>query len=187
MLKPTATLHFALPVLALLLSGCTGVSEYFHNGCKVGPNYKPAEAPVACKWIDANDKRVRTSKDDLAGWWTVFDDPLLNDIIRRAYNQNLTLREAGYRVMAARAQLGIANGQFFPQTQNSTGSYKRFGVNNNFFDQWAFSFNLAWELDFWGRFRRAIQGAEATLDASVFDYEDVTVTLLSDTATNYVN
>jgi NodT family efflux transporter outer membrane factor (OMF) lipoprotein len=186
MLKPTATLHFALPVLALLLSGCTGVSEYFHNGCKVGPNYKPAEAPVACKWIDANDKRVRTSKDDLADWWTVFDDPLLNDIISRAYNQNLTLREAGYRVMAARAQLGIANGEFFPQTQNSTGSYKRIGSGGNFFDQWNLNFNLAWELDFWGRFRRAIIAAEATLDASVFDYDDATVTLLSDTATSYV-
>ena len=92
MFKPTATLHLTLPLLALLLSGCTGVSEYFHNGCKVGPNFKSAEAPVARKWIDADDKRVHTSNDDLAGWWTVFDDPLLNDIISRAYNQNLTLR-----------------------------------------------------------------------------------------------
>jgi len=185
MLKPSATLHWTLPFLALLISGCTGVSEYFHNRCKVGPDYKPAEAPVACKWIDANDKRVHTSKDDLAGWWTVFDDPLLNDIIHRAYNQNLTLREAGFRVMAARAQLGIANGQFFPQTQNSTGSYRRIGSGGNFFDQWNLNFNLAWELDFWGRFRRAIIAAEATLDASVFDYDDAVVTLLSDTATSY--
>src|SRR5262249_5865406 len=61
-----------------------------------------------------------------------------------------------------------------------------FGVANNFFDQWSFSFNLAWELDFWGRFRRAIEAAEATLDASVFDYDDVAVTLLSDTANSYV-
>src|SRR4051812_44413473 len=186
MLKPTATLYLTLPLLALLLSGCTGVAKYFHNGCKVGPNYKPAEAPVACKWIDANDKRVRTSKDDLADWWTVFDDPLLNDIISRAYNQNLTLREAGYRVMAARAQLGIANGDFFPQTQNSTGSYRRIGSGGNFFDQWTLNFNLAWELDFWGRFRRAIIAAEATLDASMFEYDDAVVTLLSDTATSYV-
>src|SRR3954471_2772418 len=186
MLKPTATLHLTVPLLALLLSGCTGVSEYFHNGCKVGPNFKSADAPVACSWIDANDKRVRSTSDDLAAWWTVFDDPLLNDIIGRAYNQNLTLREAGYRVMAARAQLGIANGQFFPQTQNSTGSYRRIGSGGNFFDQWNLNFNLAWELDFWGRFRRGIIAAEATLDASVFDYDDAVVTLLSDTATSYV-
>jgi NodT family efflux transporter outer membrane factor (OMF) lipoprotein len=181
-----AKLRLSLALSVLLLGGCTGVSEYFRNDCKVGPDYNPPCAPVARHWIDATDQRVRTTDDNLAGWWTVFGDPLLNDIIGRAYNQNLTLREAGYRILAARAQLGIASGEFFPQTQTANGSYKRFGVANNFFDQWAFSFNLAWELDFWGRFRRAIQSAEATLDASVFDYDDVTVILLSDTATSYV-
>jgi NodT family efflux transporter outer membrane factor (OMF) lipoprotein len=169
-----------------MLGGCTGIREYFREDCKVGPGYTPPCAPVAGHWIDANDQRVRSSNDDLSGWWTVFGDPLLNDIILRAYNQNLTLREAGYRIMAARAQLGIANGQFFPQLQTANGSYKRIGSGGNFFDQWAFSFNLAWELDFWGRFRRAIQAAEETLDASVFDYDDVAVTLLSDTANSYV-
>lgn len=181
-----AKLRLCFALALLMLGGCTGVCDYFRNDCKVGPYYTPPCAPVARNWIDANDQRVRTSNDDLAGWWTVFGDPLLNDIIVRAYNQNLTLREAGYRIMAARAQLGIATGEFFPQSQTANGSYKRFGVGTNFFDQWAFSFNLAWELDFWGRFRRAIEGAEATLDASVFDYEDVTVTLLSDTANSYV-
>jgi NodT family efflux transporter outer membrane factor (OMF) lipoprotein len=184
--KSFASLRPLFPLVLILLGGCTGVSEYFHNGCKVGPNYQPPCAPVAHHWIDAGDRRVRTSSDDLAGWWTVFDDPLLNNIILQAYNQNLTLREAGYRVLAARAQLGIANGEFFPQTQNSTGSYRRIGSGGNFFDQWNFAFNLAWELDFWGRFRRAILSAEATLDASVFDYDDAVVTLLSDTATDYV-
>src|SRR4029079_3252652 len=186
MQKFLAMPRLSLALVLVALSGCTGVSEYFYNDCKVGPAYKPPCAPVARHWIDADDKRVRTGNDDLAGWWTVFGDPLLNDIILRAYNQNLTLREAAYRIMAARAQLGIANGQFFPQSQTANGSYKRIGAGNNFFDQWAFSFNLAWELDFWGRFRRAIQAAEASLDASVFDYDDVTGTLLSDTANSYV-
>lgn len=186
MFKSFATLRLSLALSLLVLCGCTGVSEYIRNGCKVGPNYKPPCAPVARDWIDSADRRVRTSSDDLAGWWTVFDDPLLNDIILRAYHQNLTLREAGFRVLAARAQLGIANGAFFPQTQDATGAYKRVASGGSFFDQWNFGFNLAWELDFWGRFRRAIQSAEALLDASVFDYDDATVTLLSDTATAYV-
>ena len=142
--------------------------------------------PGCAAWIDATDQRVRTSNDNLAGWWTVFDDSLLNDIVSRAYQQNLTLREAGYRVLAARAQLGIANGDFFPQTQDATGAYRRIGSGGNFFDQWNFNFNLAWELDFWGRFRRAIIAAEDSLDASVFDFDDAAVTLLSDTATDYV-
>ena len=57
----------------------------------------------------------------------------------------------------------------------------------SFFDQWNLNFNLSWELDFWGRFRRAIQSADATLDASVFDYDEAIVTLLSDTASDYVD
>lgn len=187
MLHRCANSRLLLLVALSILSGCTGVSQYFHNGCKVGPNYCPPPAPVASHWIDASDRRVRTAEDDLAGWWTVFDDPLLNNFIQQAYNQNLTLREAGYRVLAARAQLGIASGDFFPQTQTANGSYRRIGSGGNFFDQWNFNFNLVWELDFWGRFRRAIVAAEDTLDASVFDYDDAIVTLLSDTATAYVN
>ena len=66
------------------------------------------------------------------------------------------------------------------------GSYTRFGVGQSFFNRWNTSFNLAWELDFWGRFRRAVQSADDSLDASVFNYDDVLVTLLGDVASNYV-
>src|SRR5690348_3053729 len=110
--RSRANLRLSLAVSLVAICGCTGVGEYFRNDCKVGPVYTPPCAPVAHHWIDANDKRVRTTNDDLAGWWTVFGDPLLNDIISRAYNQNITLREAGYRILAARAQLGIASGNF---------------------------------------------------------------------------
>src|SRR5437588_3337275 len=99
MLKLSSALRFSVALALLVLCGCTGVSEYFRNGGKVGPDYEAPCAPVAHAWFDAADKRVRTSSDDLAGWWTVFDDPLLNDIICRAYHQNLTVREAGYRVL----------------------------------------------------------------------------------------
>jgi NodT family efflux transporter outer membrane factor (OMF) lipoprotein len=173
-------------LLVVAPAGCTGPFEYVHNRFKVGPDYEKPCTPVANEWIDDGDKRVRTDEDDLEGWWTVFDDELLNEMMVQVYEQNLTLREAGYRILAARAQLGIVVGEFFPQSQNANGSYRRFGVADTFFDQWNFNFNLVWELDFWGRFRRAIQAAEATLDASVFEYNDVLVTLLSDTAEYYV-
>jgi NodT family efflux transporter outer membrane factor (OMF) lipoprotein len=177
-----------LVVWLTLLSapGCTGIRSYFADGCKVGPDFCPPTAPVANNWIDAADKHVRTECDDLAGWWTVFGDPLLNCLVDKAYHQNLTLREAGWRVLAARAQLGIARGEFFPQTQTANGSYRRIASGGNFFDSWNFNFNLVWEIDFWGRFRRAILAAEDTLNASVFDYDAATVTLVSDTAADYV-
>ncbi len=173
-------------VLMVLLSGCTSFRDYVHNGFKVGPNYHRPPALSAEHWIDESDKRVRTDSDDLASWWTVFNDPLLNQLMNNAFQQSLTLRQAGFRVLEARAQLAIARGEFFPQTQTADGSFTRFGSGQNFFSQWNFSFNLAWELDFWGRFRRAIIAGEDTLDESVFDYDDALVTLLGDVANAYV-
>ena len=175
-----------LPVILLLTCGCTTVREYFRNGLKVGPNYVRPPAPVAEHWIDADDKRVRNLSDDLSGWWTVLNDPLLNELMVDAFNQNLTLREAGYRILQARAQRGIAVGNFFPQQQTANGGYQRFGLGDNFFDQWETGFSLGWELDFWGRYRRAILSADAALDASIADYDAVCVTLLGDIASAYV-
>jgi NodT family efflux transporter outer membrane factor (OMF) lipoprotein len=181
--------RFAIGFVALMVSasGCTPLREYVRNGFKVGPNYSTPPAPVADDWIDACDKRVRSDEDNLAGWWTVFNDPLLNQLMETAYRQNLTLREAGYRIFAARAQLGIARGEFFPQSQFADGSFQRIAAGTTNMNLWDLGFTSAWELDFWGRFRRAIIAAEDTLDASIFDYDDVLVTLLGDVASTYVN
>lgn len=182
--------------LLLAMTGCTMLGEYVHNGFKVGPNYHRPPAPVAEHWIDANDKRVRSEEGDDSHWWTLFNDPVLNDLVGVAYRQNLTLREAGFRVLQARAQLGIAVGELFPQTQVMNGDYQRKGVSINvanrsatpqrWFSQWDYGFALSWELDFWGRFRRAIEAAEDALDASVEGYDAVLVTLIGDVASAYV-
>jgi NodT family efflux transporter outer membrane factor (OMF) lipoprotein len=175
---------------ALVLAGCNQTRQYVHNGFKVGPNYCPPSAPIEKHWIDASDVRVREDRQIPCRWWRVFNDPLLNEIVNNAYSQNLTLRQAGFRILQARAQLGIARGGLFPQGQDATGSFARRAVggqvSDQFFDQWSSAFNLAWELDFWGRFRRAVLAAEASLDASVADYDDVLVTLVADAANNYV-
>jgi outer membrane protein TolC len=146
-----AVILFAIP-----LSGCTTLSEYLANGFKVGPNYGRPPVPVAKDWIDVSDKRIRTESDDLSKWWTVFKDPVLDSLICYAYQQNLTLRQAGYRVLEARAQLGIDVGNLLPQTQAATGAYTRTaatreGANSQFsprrfFSQWDYGFKLAWEL-----------------------------------------
>jgi NodT family efflux transporter outer membrane factor (OMF) lipoprotein len=197
---------------AVLTSGCTSLSEYVHNGFKVGPNYCKPPAPVAKDWIDGDDRRVRKADDDLSKWWTVFNDRVLDSLVCSAYQQNLSLRVAGMRVLEARAQLAIDTGNLLPQTQTSTGDFKWYGLSretaNNFlqfgvppggvpgvafpafkrwYGQWDLGFNLNWELDFWGRFRRAIEADSASLDASVENYDDVLVTLLGDVATNYAN
>ncbi len=180
------SLAVGVALTALMLSGCTTLCEYVRNGFKIGPNYATPPAPLAEDWIDAADKRVRSDRDDLAGWWTVFNDPLLNQMMQTAYRQNLTLRQAGYRILAARAQLGITTGQFFPQAQFADGSFQRIAQGTTNSNQWNLNFTSAWELDFWGRFRRAIIAADDNLDASVFDYDDVLVSLLGDVASTYV-
>jgi NodT family efflux transporter outer membrane factor (OMF) lipoprotein len=160
---------------------------------------------VARDWIDSSDVRVKKESEDLSEWWQVFKDPVLNSLIDKAYQQNLSLREAGTRVLQARAQLGIAVGNFFPQTQQMRGDFNWRAIsteiaNRNlnpetgaptaqlqrFYGQWDYGFSLAWELDFWGRFRRAIESSTASLDASVENYDAVLVTLLGDVATYYV-
>ncbi len=190
------TLRIAITTLGtiLLWSGCTSPRQYVENNFKVGPNYCRPAAPVAEHWID-NDKVPTREGEDLSHWWKVFNDPVLDRLILHAYHENLTLREAGYRILQARAVRAIAAGNLFPQSQTATSSYAREAVTRNgagfaplnaFYDQWNAGFNLSWELDLWGRFRRAVASADAQLDASVEGYDDVLVTLLGDVASNYI-
>ena len=139
----------------------------------------------------------RTRNQEYRDWWTVFHDPVLNRLIEIAYNQNLTLVSAGTRVLEARAQLGVAIGEFYPQLQQGRGAvtYNRpshadpsstpQGVLGNF---WRNSLGLTvnWELDFWGKFRRAIESADAAYLASIAGYDYVLATLLGDVATTYI-
>ena len=193
-----------LVVVVLLISVCimTGPGQWVRNGFKVGPNYGRPPAPVAAEWIQANDPSVQNRH--LQDWWQVFGDPVLDSLILTAYEQNPNLRVAGTRVLQARAGQAIAVGNIFPQTQQATGSYARVNLNSNMpivgriinelppadrslaFNNWFDGFNMSWELDLWGRIRRNIESNNASLDASVEDYDAALVTLLADVATNYV-
>ncbi len=189
-------LRAALAVAMLWSSGCTPFREYVRNGFKVGPNYCAPPAPVAQDWIDALDARVDENRPDLAHWWMVLGDPTLDALILNAAQQNLTVRQAGFRVLQARAARAIAAGNLFPQQQQAVGGYSRNALSaevanrefiaERFFDQWDAGFGLAWELDFWGRFRRALEAADADLDATVEEYDQVLVTLIGDIAATYV-
>jgi len=200
----------AVLAATLLSGGCvaTGPLEWVRNGFKVGPNYAQPDAPVADHWIHAGQPGVQDRQ--LEDWWQVFQDPKLNSLVYRAYEQNLTLRIVGDRVMQARAQQAIAVGSIFPQTQQATGQYSRVNLSHttfnnpaalsglgngplppgtaigNAYSDWTAGFNMSWELDFWGRFRRNIESANATLDASIENLDAAIVTLLADVATNYV-
>ena len=185
----------AVIIFVAAASGCTSWSDYIHNGFKVGPNYCPPAAPVADHWIDDANPNVGSEPVQDAAWWQTFGDPVLDDFVQAAYRQNLSLRIAGWRILEARAERGIAVGNLFPQLQQATGDYMRNQISKTspnvtpimHFDEWTIGTNLAWELDFWGRFRRAIESADAKLDSSVENFDDVLVLLLSEVAQSYAN
>ena len=172
-------------------------------GCKtVGPDFEKPEAPVADTWLNADDERVDTSASTYQDWWEVFEDPALSGLIDTAYQQNLSLQVAGLRVMEARARLGIATGLKYPQAQSVGGAYiyNHDSINAPPFSSlpdevvqgvdrtnsvWMASFDAAWEADVWGKFRRGVEAADASLAASMLNYDAVLVTLTGDIAALY--
>src|SRR5262249_12242931 len=117
-IAPRARRLGTLLLASLTACGCTPLREWVSNGFKVGPDYGRPPVQTAADWIDAADSRVHKRTDDLSRWWTVFNDPALDALICFASQENLTLREAAFRVLQARAQLGIDIGELFPQTQD---------------------------------------------------------------------
>jgi NodT family efflux transporter outer membrane factor (OMF) lipoprotein len=168
---------------------------FLTGGCLLGPDFKAPPTRVADKWLEHGNKSVdSTAAAEYRDWWTVFNDPRLTRLIQLAYQQNLTLRTAGVRVLEARARLGIAIGEFYPQQQQLGASltYNRIPISlpYNFITNtyWAdqFGAQAAWEIDIWGKLRRAIESADGGFLASVASYDDVLVTLVGDVATAYV-
>ncbi|MGD8619485.1 MAG: efflux transporter outer membrane subunit, partial [Gammaproteobacteria bacterium] len=124
------------------------------------------------------------------------NDPVLNTLIQQAYEQNLPLQVAGLRIMQARAQLGIAIGSQYPQVQEAAGSLSRVGLSENQpnFDPalddsfWTANagFNASWEPDFWGKFRRGVESASASLGTQVAAYDNALVSLTGEVASVYI-
>lgn len=184
------------------------------SGCaKVGPDFVPPAAPVADAWLNAADPRITTGAPEDVRWWDAFADPRLSNLIRIAHEQNPTVQIAGVRVLQARAQLGATIGDLYPQKQQVFGELtherlsdressrgltrdvaQRSGVRRNLpslddnsFWVTQFGVGATWELDLWGKFRRAIEGADANLMASVASYDDALVSLTGEVASTYVN
>lgn len=160
----------------------------------VGPNYERPEAALNESWLDQPENGAEQAAAD-ARWWESFSDPTLTSLVMSAYRQNLSLKAAGLRVLEARASRGVAVGRFFPQTQAAVGSLANqqlsandaaAGAGDRSFATDGVGFEAAWELDFWGKFRRGIEAADAEVLLSVADYDSALLSLASDVATNYI-
>src|ERR1700730_4603615 len=169
------------------------------TGCAVGPDFAPPSAPVASNWLEWRNKSLRTGPEEYREWRRVFHDPILDRLIDIAYSQNLSLLSAGTKVLQARAALGIAIGEFYPQQQLAAGattynlrslsdaSVVSLGTSASA-NYWRalLGVQATWQLDFWGKFRRGVESADSVYLASIATYDDVLVMLLGDVASTYI-
>jgi NodT family efflux transporter outer membrane factor (OMF) lipoprotein len=157
------------------------------GACAVGPDYTEPEADVQTGWTETGSTLVNSKAALDPRWWeTAFADPVLNELTNNALQQNLTLRSAGLRVLQSQQQLAIAVGNQYPQQQQIGALAERQQENGSRFNDYNLGFNLAWEVDFWGRFSRQVEAASAALDASVANYDDAVISLVAQAAQSYL-
>lgn len=198
-------LFATLGLMACVATGCR-LHNWCDNGFKVGPNYAQPAATVNDEWVaDAPGSDQPTAEATLLRdrarqcyWWRQLNDPILDELVGQAFQTNLDVKAAAYRVMQARWNRHATAGTVFPQSQTLAGSYTRnlrsangSGLNGisgipRYNTSWDTGFDLSWEVDFWGRIRRSIIAADAEWDASVEDLDAVLVTLVGDVASTYV-
>lgn len=166
------------------------------TGCfRVGPDYQSPGTTIQESWTEQSPQITIDQDIEIGAWWNNYQDDTLNALIDYALQENFTLEAAAYRIIAARANLGFAIGEFFPQTQQAEGSVIRkqisanapntLGIDRNFLDG-ILGLRFAWELDFWGRFYRGIQVAYGEYIATQDDYQDVQRIITSDIVLAYV-
>jgi NodT family efflux transporter outer membrane factor (OMF) lipoprotein len=182
--------HFHLAPTALLGAVLTLTS------CAVGPHYVKPVLKVNDSWSATDSPQVSTQQAADSAWWKAFNDPALERLIQLAYSQNLPLQVAGLRIMEARAVLGIAIGNQYPQLQQAFASVRGVGLSQNtvnkppdfvrdFADEQV-GFDAAWEADFWGKYRKAVNAQQAAYIGSVDDYQNALVSLSAEVARTYV-
>ena len=162
-------------------------------GCAVGPNYKRPAVTVPGDYRGlAPDQMGKTDTPSFADqkWWDAFQDETLRDLIRTALKQNYNVQIAAARILEARAQLGITRADQLPSiTASGAAANQRTPqvVGRPAIDTSAsqLSASLVWELDFWGKYRRATEAARANLLANEWTQRAVMNSLVSDVAAGY--
>ncbi|MDM0053957.1 efflux transporter outer membrane subunit [Variovorax sp. J22R115] len=177
----------ALACVAAMLGGCT----------TVGPDFERPRVPWLSGWsggsletIAADPRRPRNGL--MQEWWRNFNDPVLDLLVAEAQRVNPSVRIAGMRIMEARAQLGIADSTRYPQVQQATGEVLGVGEQRSSGrDTSAVTasagLNVSWEIDFWGKFRRSIESADAAYLASIAQYDDIQVLMAAQVAGFYTS
>jgi NodT family efflux transporter outer membrane factor (OMF) lipoprotein len=180
------------------------------SACAAGPSFEPPEPRLPERWQGASATSTPGDVQLDAQWWKHFDDARLDALIEQARRNNLDLRAAALRVAEARLQRSIASGARWPAVSAQAG-YRRqreseHGVSTRLihvigapenrdeiidalaepFDVYQAGFDASWELDLWGGVRRAVEAADATIEASNAQLHDADLTLIAEVARTYL-
>jgi multidrug efflux system outer membrane protein len=155
-------------------------------GCMVGPDFqKPIMNPPA----HFKSVELQAETEVNLKWWELFNDPVLHTLVVSALEDNKDVKIAASRIQQARAALGFATADLFPRLDltseasrgNTAGTRQMNSTDNNFFAAGA----LSWELDFWGKFRRATESARADLMASEYSLRAIQISLIAEVVSTY--
>jgi multidrug efflux system outer membrane protein len=163
------------------------------SGCAVGPNYKRPTVAVPTTYRSAvpdSTRPTETASLSDQKWWDIFQDEQLRTLIRTALQQNYDVRIAASRILEAKAQLGITRADQFPTLSAGAGIADVRTAQSKFLPAFETStgqvnLSAAWDLDFWGKYRRATEAARASLLASEWARQEVVSTLVANVASAY--
>ena len=173
------------------------------SGCMLGPDYRVPQSNLPDDWLEPQGPGVVDASADQSQWWLSFNDPSLTALIDAASTNNQAIHIAGLRVYEARALLGRVKGSLYPQVQSGGlgASSVELSENTDLFsilpgpianitddsyEAYSVGLDAAWELDFWGRFRRGIEAADANLEGNIASYDDLMITVQGEVAVAYV-
>ena len=186
-----------LRLIQIVIIGVLATMAASVGGCTVGPDFQRPETIVPARWSQRPQTAAGTSQsateEKLASWWTVFGDPTLSSLARRAAAANLDLLLAEARIRQARAAAAAAGADLGP-TLDGAGSYRRSHsttttggqTSSATTDQYQAGFDAGWEIDLFGGRRRNLEAARADLQAAAELRRDVLVSLMAEVARNYI-
>jgi multidrug efflux system outer membrane protein len=157
-----------------------------HAGCMMGPDYKKPviDTPETFRFKDGQAEELVNLK-----WWELFNDPVVESLVTTALNENKNVWIAVSRVEEARAALGFTEADIYPKFDieatatrgNLAGQSKLDATGNNFY----IAPVVSWEIDFWGKFRRANEAARAELVASEYGLRTIQISLIAEVVSTY--
>jgi NodT family efflux transporter outer membrane factor (OMF) lipoprotein len=166
------------------------------TGCTVGPDFvEPSPSPsmpsqFKLPQADPSNAISRVTADpaEIARWWTNFQDPTLTSLIERAAAANLGVQAAEARIRQARAASGIASAAWWPQVNSRASALRTIdapGSRNEGSNVFLAGFDASWEIDLFGGTRRAVEAADAGIDAAVADRRAVLSSLAAEIGLDY--